>query len=206
RSASLTASLILLRSASSTLGSPSAASAWRATFLARSQFTGPPCQDIRSANWRRASANCCGSPSGPRAPPSSGGPPAEPEPPDPLDPPRPRPWPPGRPKPKGGSAICVASQAGWNGHANNVIPGAAPVSTAPAQVRRGRIGKGRPSGDDDRGVSAGDQFGAVPGADTAAGGERTPAGPRGAAAGQPPGLARAGPARAGPPPGGPPRP
>ena len=32
------------------------------------------------------------------------------------------------------------------------------MSTAPAQVRRGRTGKGRPSGDDDRGVSAGDQF------------------------------------------------
>ena len=101
RSASRTASVILFRSVSSTLGSPSAARVWRATFLASSQFTGPPCQDIRSANWRSASANCCGSPSGPNGPPSAGGPPEEPEPPDP---PLPRPWP-GRPKPKGGSAI-----------------------------------------------------------------------------------------------------
>ena len=47
----------------------------------------------------------------------------------------------------------VTSQAGWNGHANHVIPGADPVSTALAEVRRGRTGMGRPPGQHDRGGS-----------------------------------------------------
>ncbi len=42
RSASRMASTILRRSASSTLGSPAADTVCRATFLARSQLTGPP--------------------------------------------------------------------------------------------------------------------------------------------------------------------
>ena len=50
-------------------------------FLARSQFTGPPCQDIRSANCRRASANCCGSPMGPSGPMPPNGPAGPPGPP-----------------------------------------------------------------------------------------------------------------------------
>src|SRR6185437_14815517 len=92
-----------------------AATACRAIFLARSQLTGPPCHDIRSANCRSASASCCGSPSGPSGPPAPW--PPEPEPPEP-DPPEPEPPEPsselpGRPKPKGGSVISVASQAGW---------------------------------------------------------------------------------------------
>src|SRR5262245_64196207 len=106
RSASRTASTTFWRSTSRTLGSPSAATACRATFLARSQFTGPPCHDIKSANWRSTSANCCGSPSGPSGPPSPGEPPDEPdpEPPGPDEPgpdepepdePEPRPEPPG---------------------------------------------------------------------------------------------------------------
>src|SRR5262249_42579452 len=137
-----------------------------------SQFTGPPCQDIRSANWRSASANCCGSPSGPNGPPSAGGPPEEPEPPDP---PLPRPWP-GRPKPKGGSAICVASQAGWNGHATHVIPGAAPVSTAPAPRRPRRPGMtGRADHDDPAGAggAAGEPRSAPPPAAEASAGQPT---------------------------------
>ena len=68
RSASRTASVISRRCASRTLGSPAATIACRATFLARSQLTGPPCQDSRSANWRSASANCCGSPIAPNGP------------------------------------------------------------------------------------------------------------------------------------------
>src|SRR5580704_10242608 len=81
-------------------------------FLARSQFTGPPCQDIRSANCRSASANCCGSPMGPSGPmPPNGSPPPDPEPPDPEppDPPGTSGSRPG-PKPKGGSVICPASR------------------------------------------------------------------------------------------------
>ena len=81
RSASRSASVTWLRSLSSTLGSPLAATAWRAMFLARSQLTGPPCQDIRSANCRSASASCCGSPSGPSGPPAPW--PPEPGPPEP---------------------------------------------------------------------------------------------------------------------------
>ena len=50
RSASRSASSTWRRWLSSTLGSPSATTACRATFLARSQFTGPPFQAIRSAN------------------------------------------------------------------------------------------------------------------------------------------------------------
>src|ERR1035441_6044142 len=131
------------RSFSSPLGSPSAATVCLATFLARYQFTGPPCHDIRSANWRNASANCCGSPNGPIGPPSPGVPPGPPEPPDPEppkppkppespelpespDPESPEPCPaPGNPKPKGGSAIAAASQAGWKSHISHVISGAA---------------------------------------------------------------------------------
>src|SRR5215472_4612681 len=148
RSASRSASMIFCRSTSRTLGSPSAATACLATFLARSQFTGPPCQDIRSANWRRTSANCCGSPSGPSGPPSPGGPPDEPpedpDPPEPdePDPPEPdelepRPEPPGGPKPKGRSAIALASQAGWKDHISHVIPGAAHLEhrTGPGSPR-----------------------------------------------------------------------
>ena len=72
--------MTLLRSVSRTLGSPFCATVCRAMFLARSQFTGPPCQDIRSANWRSASANCCGSPSGPSGPAPPNGPSGPPPP------------------------------------------------------------------------------------------------------------------------------
>ena len=68
RSASRTASVISRRCASRTLGSPAATIACLATFLARSQLTGPPRQDSMSANWRSASANCCGSPIAPNGP------------------------------------------------------------------------------------------------------------------------------------------
>ncbi len=139
RSASWTASTTFLRSASSTLGSPSAATVCRATFLARSQLTGPPCHAIRSANCRRASANCCGSPSGPSGLPPGLSPEPPPDPPDPPEPPRPPelPEPPGRPKPKGGSAISATSQAGWKGHNRHVISGAAHVEhcTGPGSPR-----------------------------------------------------------------------
>ena len=154
RSASRTASVILFRSVSSTLGSPSAARVWRATFLARSQFTGPPCQDIRSANWRSASANCCGSPSGPNGPPSAGGPPEEPEPPDPPDPPAPALAGAGRSRREDQPSEWPLRQDGTVMQ-SHVIPGAAPVSTAPAQVRRGRTGLGRPSDHDDPATGAG---------------------------------------------------
>ena len=133
RSASRMASTTFCRSGSSTLGSPSAATVCRATFLARSQLTGPPCQAIRSANWRSASANCCGSPSGPNGLPSPGAPPEPPGPPEPPEPPGPEPpepelpESPGRPKPKGESAISATSQAGWKHHTGHVIPGAAHV-------------------------------------------------------------------------------
>ena len=91
RSASRTASVISRRCASRTLGSPAAAIACRATFLARSQLTGPPCQDSRSANWRSASANCCGLPIAPNGPWAPSGPPA----PGSEGPPEPEePWPP----------------------------------------------------------------------------------------------------------------
>ncbi len=124
RSAVRIASMALRRSMSRTLASPAAATVCRATFLARSQLTGPPCQDIRSANWRRASANCCGSPSGPSGPSGPCGPPGPPEPAPPPPPPEPPPPPgvfpessgsrsPGRLKPKGGSVISAASRAGW---------------------------------------------------------------------------------------------
>ncbi len=116
-----------------------------ATFLARSQLTGPPCQDIRSANWRRASANCCGSPSGPSGP---SGPPGRRTPAAAAGsarhvgrasritrvPVRS----PGRPKPKGGSVISAASQAGWKGHVRHVIPGALRGEQPRCQVRQGR--------------------------------------------------------------------
>src|SRR5262249_45122753 len=142
------------RSTSRTLGSPSAATACRATFLARSQFTGPPCHDIRSANCRNASANCCGSPSGPNglAPPvSSGGPPddpdAEPEEPEPEEPEPGRP-PPGGPKPKGRSGIVGASQAGWKDHISHVISGAAHLEhrTGPGSPGADCSGRGRHRG------------------------------------------------------------
>src|SRR5208283_2757185 len=132
RSARRTASTTSLRCEASTLGSPAAATACRATFLARSQLTGPPRYDIRSANWRSASANCWGSPNGlapPNGPPGSGGWPAPPMPPPPPPPPAPPPLGPlpptplapepldppgspgrrsgsGGPKPNGRSAIC----------------------------------------------------------------------------------------------------
>src|SRR5260221_729021 len=82
---------------------------------------------------------------GPRGCRGPRGPPAPPEPvpaplpeleppvpdppePDPLAPPEPCSWSspgcPGRPKPKGGSLIAVVSQAGWNCHIRQVIPGA----------------------------------------------------------------------------------
>ncbi len=150
RSASRMASTIFWRSLSSTLGSPSAATVCRATFLARSQFTGPPCQDIRSANWRSASANCCGSPSGPSGSPAPG--PDPPDPPEPESPepesPEPRPAP-GKPKPKGGSAIASASQAGWKSHISHVIPGAAHGEHctgpgSPSAHPDGAAGPGRP--------------------------------------------------------------
>src|SRR5215469_2078789 len=82
-------------------------------FLARSQFTGPPCHDIRSANWRSASANCCGSPmgpSGPIAPNGPAGPPPEPEPPDPPGTSGSSPESLPGPKPNGGSVMYPASR------------------------------------------------------------------------------------------------
>src|SRR6266851_320345 len=77
----------------------------------------------------------CPGPPGPPGPPEPGPDPPEPEPPvpdppapDPLAPPEPCSWSspgcPGRPKPKGGSLIAVVSQAGWNCHIGQVIPGA----------------------------------------------------------------------------------
>src|SRR4029077_1829707 len=70
--------------------------------------------DIRSANWRSASANCCGSPMGPSGPMPpkgpTGPPPPGPEPPEPPgtsgSSPELRPG----PKPKGGSVMCPASR------------------------------------------------------------------------------------------------
>src|SRR5215470_14097371 len=154
RSASLTASTTAARSLSRTLGSPFAAIVCLAAFFARSQFTGPPWYDIASATWRSISASCCGSPNGAPGPPGPGPDPPEPgpDPPEPgPDPPVPDPpeseplvpdspdselfAPPdlrswsssgrsGRPKPKGGSLIAVVSQAGWNYHIRQVIPGA----------------------------------------------------------------------------------
>src|SRR5208283_804815 len=140
RSARRTASTTSFRWEASTLGSPAAATACRATFLARSQLTGPPRYDIRSANCRRASANCWGSPNGfapPKGPPGSGGWPPPPAPEPPPEPPGGRPEPPdppgspGRrsgsdgPKPNGRSVICPSSRAGWKGHDRHVISGAA---------------------------------------------------------------------------------
>ena len=145
------------RSVSSTLGSPSAATVCRATFLARSQFTGPPCQDIRSANWRSASANCCGSPSGPSGPAarSSGRAAGRAGTAGPARPARTRPSP-GGPKPKGGSAICAGLSGRMEGSRIATLSREQhTVSTAPAQVRHGRTGLGRPSSHD--GPSAGRQ-------------------------------------------------
>ena len=129
RSAVRSASVVLRRSISRTLASPCAATVCRATFFARSQLTGPPCQDIRSANWRRASANCCGSPSGPSGPPAP--PPGPPAPPRPAPPPASglsgsRSGSPGRPKPKGGSVISAASRAGWKSPRPPRYPGSTP--------------------------------------------------------------------------------
>src|SRR5262249_50329028 len=156
RSASRNASTTFWRSTSRTLGSPSAATACRATFFARSQFTGPPCQDIRAANCRNASANCWRSPSAPNALPpppalSPGGPPAAPDPgpedPEPEEPDPGRP-PPGGRKPKGRSGIAVASQAGWKDHTSHVISGAAHLEhrTGPGSPGADRAGRGRHRG------------------------------------------------------------
>src|SRR5215475_1777505 len=78
-----------------------------------------------SANWRSASANCCGSPiapNGPMAPPPGTPPPESPDPPPP-GPPDPPPLSSGlsgMPKPNGRSAI-VGSAAGWKDHDCHVI-------------------------------------------------------------------------------------
>src|SRR6266700_5043872 len=84
-----------------------------------------------SANWRSASANCCGSPIAPNGPiappPGNSPPPGTPPPPGPDPPPPGPPDPPplssglsGKPKPNGRSAI-VGSAAGWKGHDRHVI-------------------------------------------------------------------------------------
>src|SRR5215831_12486635 len=157
RSATRSASDTCCRSTSRTLGSPLAATVCRATFLARSQLTTPPCQDIRSANCRSASANCCGSPSGPSGPIGPGGPPGPPGPrPAPPEPPGTsgvlpespgsRSRSPGRPKPKGGSVISAASQAGWKGPRPPRYPGALGGEQSRCQVRPRRSPGGLPSG------------------------------------------------------------
>src|SRR5262249_12024322 len=70
-------------------------------------------------------------PPGPVGPPGSAGPPGPgPDPPPAPEPPAPDPLSAsspgrsGRPKPKGGSLIAVVSQAGWNYHIRQAIPGA----------------------------------------------------------------------------------
>src|SRR5690349_19134307 len=96
-----------------------------------------------SANWRSASANCCGSPiapNGPMAPPlGSPGPP----PPGPPDPPPLSSGLSGMPKPNGRSAI-VGSAAGWKGHDRHVISEEAHCDKRAAAGQGGYGGAGSP--------------------------------------------------------------
>src|SRR5881392_2124881 len=96
-----------------------------------------------SANWRSASANCCGSPiapNGPTAPPpGSPGPP----PPGPPDPPPLSSGLSGMPKPNGRSAI-VGSAAGWKGHDSHVISEEAHCDKRAAAGQGGTGGRGAP--------------------------------------------------------------
>ncbi len=149
RSASRSASVTWLRSLSSTLGSPLAATVCRAMFLARSQLTGPALPGhqvgelpqrvgelLRVAERAERAARALAADPG-RLTPS----PAT----------SPRRGRRGIPKPKGGSVISAASQAGWK---TSMLAKLSRerwvVSNRDAKVRRGRSTRGGRSDPDGR--------------------------------------------------------